>query len=243
MKRHHVPVLLALALILPALALTGCPKDAEESTPSGSLGDADLVLKGTVYRATYPSGFEVNYEPYITLDTVVVYAETSDGVETLGEAALTEGGFEIKITKPQAQAITSFEGSLFDMWKDPKAEPGDFKAASISLRLVTAGRGIYKSERELSGDETSASMNEKEVTYWYVDKDVTITLGEDKDEDTDEDGSTYNYTYKAATLKLTKGWNALYTEGDGKYGATTGYTSTTSISVANPDLKWVFWDN
>jgi hypothetical protein len=80
-----------------------------------------------------------------------------------------------------------------------------------------------------------------------VDKDVIITLGEVTSTDVDEfNGNSYSSTYKAATLKLSKGWNTLQVEDSGTTQAAADgsgtRTDTLSLSVGNPDLKWVLYE-
>jgi hypothetical protein len=234
MKRRHVPVL--LALILPALALTGCPKDAEESIPSGSLGDADLVLKGTVYEdKTDFETMKIKYEETARSGTVVVY--TTSG-EKLGEGALTTGDFDINVT----QKPTGFRSveNIFDSWEDLKVEPADAQIAEIELGLQDQGRIRKREVKSASGTQSDFSYSMEEVTYLYADKDVTITLGENVIEGDNGGGGKYKSTSKAATLKLTKGWNALHYKYSAK-GTATSQTSTTSVSVGNPDIKWVLY--
>jgi hypothetical protein len=245
MKRQLFPVLV-LALILPAL--TGCPSGDPEkssSTPSGTsggnLGDGNLVLKGTVYTIDGSTG-QVIYEKYTTAGTIEVWARGSGGgsSEKLGEGALTSGEFNISVDKKPTANLDAFDPDyFFGDWYDPTANPTDAKGAGISLGLGSLTTGIGKLEYTYTG---SSNMSSKYVEYLYVDRDVTVTLGanEVSDEYTDDDGTTISYTntYKAATLKLSKGWNALYYEYGGTQSGTT-LTQTLSVSVGNPDLRWV----
>jgi hypothetical protein len=240
MKRHVFPVLI-LALILPVLALTGCPQDSGDSTPSGNLGDGNLVLKGTVYTVTPDALDGYAYTEYTTADTVEVRVQGSTGSESLGTTALTNGEFEISISgKPSDAILTGVDGlaesSFFNGWNTPTAVPASAKGAMLSLRLQ-AGGTIQKWEASASGSETSGSMTEEFVLYLYVDQDITITLGE-KEESGTYQGISGSSMYRGATLKLDKGWNALYFESESTISATKA-TSTDSVSVGNPDLKWV----
>jgi hypothetical protein len=74
-----------------------------------------------------------------------------------------------------------------------------------------------------------------------MDKDVTITVDKTEgDPEIDGDGYSYTEKFNAATLKLNKGWNALYSE-TVTSGNDTSATATYSVSVKNPDLKWVIY--
>jgi hypothetical protein len=241
MKRHLFP-LLVLALILPVLA--GCPQDSGDSTPGGTLGDDELVLKGTVYTLTFDeSTFRYTPVPYTTAGTVKVMASAGGTPEELGEGLLADGKFNISVTKKPAN-LAAFDANavanLFDDWDSPAADPADAKGAQVYLQLA-GGDSISKLKITISGTESNYKATQEGVMYLYVDKDVTITLGAKVDSDTDEEGATYTVTYKAATLKLTKGWNALYQEMEAT-GTETATSGTASVSVKNPDLDWVLSD-
>jgi hypothetical protein len=234
MKRRLFPVLV-LALILPAL--TGCPTGNEDDPgiPSGNLGDGNLVLEGTVYTQDFDEDtYKLTYEPYPTGIEVEVYA---NGSEKLGGKSVTGGTFKITVEKPANLAGFDDLAEYFEGWDNPTAAPADGKGAMISLRVKDTSNRIYKTETDFSGNQTSGSMTTKSVDYVYVNKDVTITLGEDT---VTEEGSSTPCKYNAVTLTLSEGWNALYTE----YVATGNEASssaTMSISVKNPDLKWVIY--
>jgi hypothetical protein len=237
MKRHLFPLLI-VALILPALA--GCPQDSGDSTPSGTLGDGELVLKGKVYTQTFDeSVYEYKTTLYTTAGTVEVWASSSGGSsEKLGEGPLTDGDFNISVTQKPSASLAAFNTALlpylFSGWDNPMAEPVEAKGAPISLHF--GNDRIMKSRSTVSRDR----MTDEAVLYLYVDKDVTITLGANEESDT-EDGFTSTITYKATTLKLAQGWNALYQEYE-IAETSNGQSGTVSISVKNPDLDWVLND-
>jgi hypothetical protein len=236
MKRRLFPVLV-LALILPAL--TGCPTGNEDDPgiPSGNLGDGNLVLEGTVYTQDFDKDtYKLTYKTYTTGIEVEVYANGSD---KLGGGAVTNGTFKITVEKPANLAGFDDMGSFFSGWKNPTAAPADGKGAMISLRVKDTSNQISKTESDVSVNGNGFSGTTKSVEYVYVDKDVTITLGKGEDKN-QEDGYSWEATFNAAILKLNKGWNALYTEST-VTGNETSESYTTSISVGNPDLKWVIY--
>jgi hypothetical protein len=240
MKRHVFPVLI-LALILPVLALTGCPQDSGDSTPSGNLGDGDLVLEGTVYTGDYNFQTGVDtYEKYTTAGTVEVWVSNGSAAnEKLGEGPLTNGEFDISISKKPA-ALVGFSAlaTFFDEWDTPTANPEDVNGTVLFLQLQGIGN-IAKGESGGSVNGNEFSGTNKSVIYLYVDKDVTITLGANEGSGTEQ---AVAYTANAATLKLTRGWNALYREIKGTMTQTSA-SQTLSVSVGNPDLKWVIQNN
>jgi hypothetical protein len=246
MKRHLFPVLL-LALILPVL--TSCPQNSghddtpgntpDDSVPSGSLRDGDLVLKGTLYTEEREAG-EIKHGKYTSLDTVEVYAYG----ELLGEAALTNGEFSIRVSKPAA--LGPIEPSSFYNWTNPKIEPADTEYTEISLLLKEAGKSIIKGGIYISGDyPRNYQVGGEYVWYLYVDKDAAVTLeGEEGEDEWEYEGITYTgfQTNKAAVLQLKKGWNALHIKSEESLSITESIgtiITTTSVSVANPNLKWV----
>jgi hypothetical protein len=183
-----------------------------------------LVLKGRVYEYR-----KFVYEPYTTGGTVEVYAVGG----TLGEGGLIEGAFEITITERPTE-LWPFTEIFYD-WVDPRAEPADVRIAEIYLRLKDVNYSSLSKEevKEASGTYPGVFRHAFEaVRYFYADKDAAITLGENIVEWDDDE----TFTYEAATLKLTKGWNALWY----KYPeSAAGVSQTISVSVGNPDRKWV----
>jgi hypothetical protein len=228
-----------VALILPTL--TGCPQDSEDNTPGGN-----LVLEGTVYTTTFnESALKYEYNLYETADIVEVWASAGAASEKLGEGPLTNGKFNISVTQKPASLSSDFAGTIFSPWTNPGAEPADAKAAQISLRSAGTHGRIRKTQATASGTRDNGKETEEAVMYLYVDMDVTITLEANGDSGiTDREGDEIPYTdtYNAATLKLAKGWNALYQEYE-ITATSSGLSRTVSVSVKNPDLYWILNTN
>jgi hypothetical protein len=70
-----------------------------------------------------------------------------------------------------------------------------------------------------------------------VDRDVTITL-DGKRTDSVNGNLDYTQIYEKSVLNLEKGWNALTTKWV-ETGTATSYTHTATVSVENPDLRWI----
>jgi hypothetical protein len=216
MKRH---LFLVLAL---ALVLSSCKQDGGGGTPSGTLGDGDLTLGGTVYYWVRLGSYQYDRVKYTTPGTVTV--KTGNGV-TLDTAALTNGEFNITITgKPECSYSAADLGRYFSnnygiglFTFDP---PG---ARCMPIKLTASGNEVYKFELSTSG----RTGREGAVFYLYVDTDVTVTL---------QGGAEKNQiVLNGATLPLSKGWNALH--------FTTSFdlwehTGQANLSVGNPNLGW-----
>jgi hypothetical protein len=246
MKRLFPLFILFSVLILPAL--TGCPQDSgggapddnqEDGTlpdgspgsiPNGNLGDGPLVIKGKLYVDTgdYPM---VAYTPYTAPGVVEMYS----GNETLGEVELINGEFEVSIDKPADLSRPTFG---YMTWKNPTADPADVQTGGISFRLKDTDMGIFKEEKKFSWDQAGSMEVIGSVVYWYADKDAVITLGENEIPAENDNGVTRYYN--KAELKLTKGWNALYSE-EKRSRSSSLLSMSMSVSVGNPDLKWTFY--
>jgi hypothetical protein len=244
MKRLFFPLLvLSLALILPAL--TGCPQDSGgDNIPSGYLGDGPLVLEGKVYteidmETIFTAGSKVTYPPYTAPDVVRVEVETLTGSETLGTWPLTNGEFNISIDRPSQPVRSSIsEDHLFyGEWENLKVDPADAQIAAMYFYLEEAHTNLKKREQGISWNQADFTATIKEVCYVYADKDAVVTLG-----DTSFSEGPRTTTYKAGVLKLKKGWNALNydTSIAGSISSMDiSGSANFSVSVGNPDLKWV----
>jgi hypothetical protein len=246
MKKHLFPVLMLVGL----LAFLGCKQDpggdpspgpggdpnpGGNSIPSGNLGDGELTLGGTVYEAIFGQYFPT-YPKYTGSETI---RAGSSGNEVLGTGTLRNGEFNIKISKPTRFSPISdiVERGLFGNWQNPTVNPADYN--SVAIRLTTDnGRYISKVQSEGSGDANNWSGTSQRVEYVYVDKDLTITLEGMTTSDKLNNGIPYTYKTSDTTLSLTKGWNALWLKFTGS-GTPAGEEGTISVSVGDPDVKWV----
>jgi hypothetical protein len=155
---------------------------------------------------------------------------------------LTDGKFSITLEIPGAAEFSgtytnSVAGTYyFYNYTGVTVEPLDAKYADVTLALVTKGESIDRSESKLSGSSTSYKSSWQRVEYLYVDKAITITLKGKEGTGTLISGSP---TTKDTTLKLAKGWNAIYYKGSGSV-STSGIKNSSSVSVAAPKLKWTF---
>jgi hypothetical protein len=87
-------------------------------------------------------------------------------------------------------------------------------------------RNLTEPTKYSAGKKT---FSKKEVYYYYMDTEVTITIKGSK--------GAYNDSYKDINLEFKKGWNALYSTTE-FIETETESTSTTSYSISNPALDW-----
>jgi hypothetical protein len=238
MKRQVFPVLILLVvLLLPVL--TGCPQDAGDAISSGHYGDDLPVFEGKVYTQTMDLMTDkVSYDP--VTDSGIVQAW--DRVKKLAEGSLADGSFTISITaKPDSNTLSNI-GSywVFSNWGGSKVTIDKPEAQFTSLGLYVYEEGtytgsIFKEKITITFPENNTVDRKYDnVYYLYVDRDVTVTLGEGKDSN-----DWWDFTYEASELKFLKGWNALYTEMHEIFADDRRHTET--LSVEDPkDLYWVF---
>jgi hypothetical protein len=246
MKKHLFPVLMLAGF----LAFLGCKQDpggdpspgpgdgpnpGGNSIPSGNLGDGTLTLSGTIYEENMDD-YSPTYSKYTRPETIMVYS--SEG-ELLGTEALTNGEFSIEVKKPErlSPARDLDEVDLFRDWQNPRVSPTDYNSVMIYL-TTDNGDYIYKGEAKGSGNANKWSETELEVGYTYVDRDLTITLKGKTEYENKNNGISYTYRSDDTTLSLTKGWNTLYYEAT-VLKTPTSAEGTISISIKNPDLRWV----
>jgi hypothetical protein len=241
----------SLQLYIPPEVYNSLPGDVREGLVdfyvgvevSGNLGDGALTLGGQLVYEITGSGEAVKYTGS---DTVIVYAGDESGTpEELGQTALTSGGFSITINKKPVTLYplsTAMPDHIFGNWQSLTADPADTTVAEVYLRTLTSSKQVVKSEASESGtyepgppDNFKAEYNY--VQYLYVDKDVTITLTGEEQSGTFYGASGTRWS-NDTTLKLTKGWNALYTIHD-VASTTAGSTEEISISVENPHFVWI----
>jgi hypothetical protein len=105
---------------------------------------------------------------------------------------------------------------------------------------------LYKGNVTGSSNSKGYSVTIESVDYVYVDSDVTISgKGQTGTFDSEEDGIKYSdsSTTKDFSLALKTGWNALYikqTQSATITGTSQKTTSTFTMSLGNPSLKWLF---
>jgi len=225
--------IIALIAII-GLSMAACPEDDGGGGPT-AFGDK-LEIKGEqVYtrEGDFPTYEYKKFEGNLSL------------TNTLGGSGKIEGGkLTYTIEVPSSlSAITFFTDDLVNnmSFTDVKISDESVKAALFQFIDTANGSaypGVHKWEMsgKLSGDILNAEAGS--VVFMYVDKDVTITA---KGRTSTEYGETY--TLKDLNLSLKKGWNAILNKQSGPINVKDGTgSSTISLSVDNPDLKWVLFE-
>jgi hypothetical protein len=254
MKRLVFSIII-LAMIFPVMVITNCstgngdpvvnPEDNNPSddpgdytpAPSGNLGEGPLELKGVIYTETMDYANSVaTYSRYSSSSTIVAWAIGDRMISTVD---LVDGEFDISIPE-EPVFLFSFDSNsmsgLFNGWDNPTITPDDAQGVHIYLFEQTTNKFIGKKDLLLS--KVSPWSITRSVDYVYVDQDVTVTLKDKSALNPDRNDVEYTDIYESAEISLKKGWNAL-TRKRVEAGTPTVQSSTSSISVENPNFRWV----
>jgi hypothetical protein len=224
---------ITVAVILLAMGCSNPTSSSSESLDSGNLGTDPLTLSGTIYNEVNPSppDYTYSYDPITANGTLTASTNGTSPV------TIEDGSFTIEVAVPTSSLapVTPAMGNLDDDW-DNVTVTGSANGADLSFTISGAiGNGNLKRQRtQVSVGETSYSGTYQMVQYFYVDADVTVT----GDEATDSSGGTTT-VYKAFTLNLQEGWNAVYMRSDFTVTMSTD-EETVTLSVGIPGgLYWV----
>jgi hypothetical protein len=197
---------------------------------------AKLELSGQVYTMTFNSNYTVTYPEYKGSLTI----SDNNG----GNATITNGKLSYTIETPKPnnlETLDDFQDYFFYGYDNVTASDSSVKGFILNFTDYY----LQKANMVRNIGNTSGTQTYEFVSYVYVDKDVTIT-GKGKTETDTEFGYTYTYKTNNFSLALKEGWNAVYTKsvGSSTYpagnpSAATSETSTETISLNNPALKWV----
>ncbi|GHV60332.1 hypothetical protein AGMMS49587_01290 [Spirochaetia bacterium] len=204
---------IAALLLVCSVMFTGCIMELpEDTTLNSKLGAGSLNLEGFVYE--YDSLYR-SYAPtgVLTNKTVRAYAGSSNPyastslISSLGTID-RNGIFSITLNPisdrssvlvplSSAEFRNLGEGIFsFTPWGNITVYPGTVKYAAIDLYVYNGNSRL----RSLSKKE-HLQFGGKMVRYVWVDADVTIR---------GERGTGFLTTAREFTLKLTRGWNAIY---------------------------------
>jgi len=222
--------IIALVTVIGFLTVT-CDDGGDKGGPA-FLGNT-LKLSGQVY--TIQSQMEpkpsISYQKFT--DSLSI---SDDGCG--GTGGITNGQFSYTIGTPTGLGTNWLYD--FEDYDDVTASNLTAKGAFLSLGVDdTKYYGLGKSSGSASGSSSSYSYTMEYVSYVYVDNDVTIS-GKGKSH-TNGEGS-FTLTTKNFSLALKAGWNAIY--GKGTISANSSVeTYTVAISLGNPSLKWVLFED
>jgi len=226
-KARVAPVLGIVALVaIIGFSMTACPEDGGGGPVS--FGD-ELNLSGQVYTVSYPDYFTPSYAKF---EGNLTLTGTGTGKIEGGQLTYTAG------VPTGLTSITSVVGGLASLgFSDPTVSDDTAKAASLEIDITSSYYDLTKENSTAKISDTSISGSSEEVMFIYVDKDVTITATGGNVTDY-IDGIGIDVTIKNLKLSLKAGWNAIDIYQKYSVGVDGG-TGTLSVSVGNPDLKWV----
>jgi hypothetical protein len=206
------------ALIALILVLAGCPTEANDSPPSGKIGEKKLTLKGTVYTlsgTTYTNA-------------ATAYDGDVEGSPD-GKGEIDKGKLEFSVNALPDSALTlpfndAAVSALLNggaLYTDITITPVDAMYTVLNLK-PDKGSALVPSNTSVSG----ASVKSEYVTYLYLSEAVKITGTKSTTVDLGQPSKL--------NISLVKGWNILYQKNEVK---TSG--QSTSIKVEKHNLKWV----
>jgi len=208
---------------------------------SGSgIGMSNLNLSGQVYVERRASD-KIQYEPYSGADITL-----TSSMKVGGTGSLINGKLSFSVGAPPTDSL--LPSNLIDVGDDMSYYFGLYVFGVSGLADVYSNvkvqpsdtRGILFDFKELALLKVNTiigtnSVSTEEIVYWYVDKDCTVTAN----------GGTINEnsmktTASNITLKLKRGWNAIYSKQDTKGSKTGSMTTTVTIKTGDSsNCKWV----
>jgi len=218
-------------------SLAGCPTDGGGSGGGGGGGGGSdgggaaftgekLEFSGQVYLENWnSSGTSVNYANFTgNMDIIDYYGGTGE---------IKNGKLNYTIESPSGDVI-NFQSEFWGYENVAASKPNIHGVVIDKLNVGNpAYRGLARRSYKISGNSDTL----EEVTYVYVDDDVTIT-GTGKTESGTDFGYSYSMKTNNFSVSLKKGWNAVYIKTVGT-DTSSSYTSNETLSLGNPALRWV----
>ena len=252
-KKIILIVILVMGLVF-GMAVISCDDGSTNNNDSSIISGADtLNLSGRVFLRVWDYD-EVNdvethtYQNY-TDSNLTVYTEYG------GNGIVSNGNLKFSIGKPTELYTIDFE----DVFLTPNSDGSLSKYNPVpnNIRGVLLERLVTDSDSSLSKENSTrivrnngSSFIEERVVFLYVENNVTITgTGETETNTYEADGVTETWTHSSEnfTLALKAGWNAIHFKFESSYTVNVRNpirvtsTRTETISLRNPDLKWVLY--
>jgi len=212
-----------------------------EDIPNGNLGNIVEVSDVQVYEEFFnEQNFTVTYSPFRGTRILTAFPSSVS-------ARIDSGILSLSLKPPSSSELASWpaisENISFlygDMFNNVRANPPNAKVIDLHIQYnmgVSKFGYLYKGESVVNGN--IGKLTDKYVDYFYADKDVTIT-GEGKTFYPGGDTS-FSLTTKNTSIKLKKGWNAVYEVDVITLNLVTEAGSgTITYTVGDPNLKWVY---
>jgi hypothetical protein len=235
MRTKH-GLFLGFAVLLLAEIFTGCPTDGD----SGDDGGLDLpdITEETSGRETITvTAAALESEDASDASGVTIPSQTIGSGGGYGTWSVTAGKLTLTLNTPSgsdARVISDWfsnngsgVGSLFGSVEGGNVVTVSDDTAQIVYVHNLKGTGNsteYEIERRKYKTDNSTYSLGSNISYVYVDKDVTFTRAKKQIEET---------TYNAIALPLKTGWNLVQT--DSNYTRT---SSTEAVKIADKDIPW-----
>ena len=151
-----------------------------------------------------------------------------------GSGDIKGGILELQIGTPPAGDLSPISTFLYKFSQHNNVTASNNSARGFIIETLTTIDGRYFLHR---GNFT---RNRSDIVMFvYVDGNVTIT-GTGRREQFTEGNETYINISNNFSLQLTTGWNAILERREWS-GSRNTYTNTVSVSVSNPNLRWVIF--
>lgn len=222
-------------VVIVGFSMTACPTEVDDGDGNAVIG-AKLELSEQVYT------METNRENY-----TITYPEYKRSLmindNNGGNATITNGKLSYTIETPNSLETWDILQFLLFSEDYDNVTASDPNVKGFILDFYERYYSLRKLNVVYNVGATSGTSTNEYVSYVYVDKDVTIT-GKGKTR-TSESGTSTSKT-NDFSLALKTGWNAVYkkyvsdvTYPAGSPNRPSSLTSTETISLKNPALKWI----
>jgi hypothetical protein len=227
----------ALALAT-ALVLSGCPTSTDDGNGGGS-GTENIPTLGETLKLEDAQVYKIQNSPsgpaYVKSDIDATFDQIGPAN---GTVKLEKGKLSFEFGTPDSADLEDVSdflnwGLIFGDYDELTMNPADAKIINMGFSSSEMQNYISYELTEFSGSPTNGTLTEKYVSFYWVDKDVTIT-GKGTTV-VESDGTS---TTKDLSLALKEGWNAVYTKLE-----STKTSLTVTVVVGNPELKWAYFDD
>jgi hypothetical protein len=227
-------------MLVIAFTMAVCADDnnnniGNNGSESPYLGE-EPTLSGQVYEQIFDEeNMTVSYKEFKDDSTVSDYKLTEKG-------AIRKGWFSMTLVKPNSLDNFNYFTNFYEDYDNLTVSPSTAKGYKPDFGL-SIGKFHHGEVTQISGTRANYTFTQESVDYLYVDKDVTISgKGKTRTDSGTDDGIPYTdkWTTKDIKLEIKAGWNAIYTKAQGSVSMTET-EGTTTLSLGNPNLKWVLY--
>jgi hypothetical protein len=217
--------IIATAIIMAGL-FAGCKDDNNGIGNNLESGAFDGKITAKVVNGN-------QYDGLISTVKVMRWSEDDNGYEELASGNYSNGGFTLTLPTPDDKYLGEIAEDLAG---------GSVKVSDKNARAFTFSNiGAFNSTGQNVGrlyyrNETTGTV----CTFFYADRDVTVTGSETVTEKGENGSKDYYYTYNYS-VSLKSGWNKVYIVVRDGTSANTSIITFTTQAISG--LKWYFQDN